>query len=42
VVLSPSLTYLDVSNNSRVVLPGSLGRLGKLAQLNISWIWRCA
>jgi hypothetical protein len=38
-VLAPSLTFLDVSNNSRVQLPASLGRLSKLVQLNISWIW---
>lgn len=34
-----SLTYLDVSNNSRVALPNGLSRLTKLVQLNLSWIW---
>jgi len=38
-LLAPSLTFLDMSNNSRVGLPTSLGSLSKLVQLNISWVW---
>jgi hypothetical protein len=38
-LLAGRLTFLDVSNNSRVQLPASLGCLSKLVQLNISWVW---
>lgn len=37
--LAGSLTNLDISNNSRVALPASLGRLRRLQHLNISWVW---
>jgi hypothetical protein len=37
--LAPSLTFLDISNNSRVGLPSTLGALSSLVHLNISWIW---